>query len=283
MRTLCMLLNLPMLLGMMGFFKATLTLPGIAGIVLTLGMAVDANVLIIERLREELARGRTLKQAVSHGFERAFLTIIDCHMTTLISSVVLYYLGSGPVRGFAVSLSLGILTTLFCNLWLNWIITEWLVTREAVSNLNLMQFFKETQIDFMGSRRMWMTITGSAAAISLALFLYYTTVSKDRHEVYDVDFTGGTLVQFNFAKGKGKDDATVKKEIKEKVLPALEASVTNLINTLTKTSADVEAQLQREMAGDYAAAKTDKQAEVKIGSRRITLLQQQLTPLLRWE
>src|SRR4029077_10292793 len=85
---LCMLLNLPMLLGMMGFFKATLTLPGIAGIVLTLGMAVDANVLILERLREELARGRSLKQAVAHGFDRAFLTIIDCHMTTLISSVV---------------------------------------------------------------------------------------------------------------------------------------------------------------------------------------------------
>src|SRR5262249_4330235 len=100
----CMLLNLPMLLGAMGFFKATLTLPGIAGIVLTLGMAVDANVLILERLREELARGRPLKLAVSHGFERAFLTIIDCHSTTLISAIVLYYLGTGPVKGFAVTL-----------------------------------------------------------------------------------------------------------------------------------------------------------------------------------
>jgi len=124
---------------------------------------------------------------------------------------VLYYLGTGPVRGFAVSLSLGILTTLFCNLWLNWNLTEWLVGREAVMKLNLMQFFKTTHIDFMGSRRMWMTITGGAAAISLALFVYYTATNKD---VYDVDFTGGTLVQFNFAKNKAKADTEVKKEMK---------------------------------------------------------------------
>ena len=207
--SLCMLLNLPMLLGAMGFFKATLTLPGIAGIVLTLGMAVDANVLIIERLREELARGRNLRQAVSYGFDRAFLTIIDCHSTTLISSIILYYMGTGPVRGFAVSLSVGILTTLFCNLWLNWLIMDWLVSRDALPNLKMMQFFKHTTIDFMGQRRMWMTITGAAAVISLVLFV------ADQKDLYDVDFTGGTRIQFNFARGKGQDQEQVRRTMSD--------------------------------------------------------------------
>ena len=264
---LCMLLNLPMLLGMMGFFKATLTLPGIAGIVLTLGMAVDANVLIIERLREELARGRSLKQAVSHGFERAFLTIIDCHMTTLLSSIVLYYLGTGPVRGFAVSLSMGILTTLFCNFWLNWILTEWLVNREAVGSFNMMQFFKETHIDFMGSRKVWMTATGAAAAISLILFVYHTTTSKD---IFDVDFTGGTLVQFNFAKGKTRTGDEVRKEVKEKISPALATSVENLSKTLASVNDAEEKELATgpDTAKDFALANKDLDAAKRVQSHR---------------
>ncbi len=234
---ICMLLNLPMLLGMMGFFKATLTLPGIAGIVLTLGMAVDANVLIFERLREELNRGRSLKQAVAHGFDRAFLTIIDCHVTTLLSSIVLYYLGTGPVRGFAITLSMGILTTLFCNLWLNWILTEWLVNREVVSGFKMMQFFKTTHFDFMGKRKICMSVTGAAAVISLGLFIYHSATSKD---IFDVDFTGGTLVQFNFAKGKSRDDKAVKKEIKEQVTPELATVVKKLVESLKTADANAE-------------------------------------------
>jgi len=209
--SLCTMLTVIMLLGAMGFFKATLTLPGIAGIVLTLGMSVDANVLILERIREEMQRGRPIRLAVSHGFERAFLTIIDCHVTTIISGVVLYYLGTGPVRGFAVSLTLGILITLFCNLWLNWIITEWLVGREALAKLNMMQFFKATKIDFMGWQRFWITTTVSLAIISFITFL----VLKDN--LYDVDFKGGTLVQFNFAPDKPQDFETVKKKIEGEV------------------------------------------------------------------
>jgi SecD/SecF fusion protein len=218
----CMLLNLPMLLGAMGFFKATLTLPGIAGIVLTLGMAVDANVLIIERLREELARGRSVRLAVTHGFDRAFLTIIDCHSTTLISSIVLYYLGTGPVRGFAVSLSVGILTTLFCNLWLNWLIMDWLVSRDALPGLNMMQFFKHTNIDFMGSKRLWMIITGTLAAISIALF------AVDQKDLYDVDFTGGTRIQFNFAEGKAQDADAVRKKVDDVVKKGIEQRIVAL-------------------------------------------------------
>jgi len=207
--SLCTMLTVLMLLGAMGFFKATLTLPGIAGIVLTLGMSVDANVLILERMREEMARGRPMRLAVSHGFDRAFLTIIDCQLTTIISGVILYYLGTGPVRGFAVSLTLGMLITLFCNLWLNWVITEWLVGKEAFAKLNMMQFFKTTNIDFMGQRRFWITTTVSLAALSLVGFAYLSY--QDR--LYDVDFKGGTLVQFNFAPGKPQAFEKVKARV----------------------------------------------------------------------
>ncbi|HEY3319684.1 MAG TPA: protein translocase subunit SecD [Planctomycetota bacterium] len=232
---LCTILNIVMLLGAMGFFKATLTLPGIAGIVLTLGMSVDANVLILERLREELARGRPLKLAVTHGFDRAFLTIIDCNLTTLISGVVLYYLGTGPVRGFAVTLSIGILTTLFCNLWLNWIMTEWLVSRDVVNTFKFMQFFGHTNIDFMGWRKVWMTITVSLAVISLVAVC---TVKG----IYDVDFTGGTLVQFNFAPGKGKKIDEVRKEVEDKIIPGVKKNAADELNKLERPEVDLLAQ-----------------------------------------
>ena len=108
-----LLLNLVLLLGLLSLLQATLTLPGIAGIVLTLGMAVDANVLVFERIREERALGRTLVNAVAKGYERALRTIIDANLTTLIAAMFLYIFGSGAIRGFAVTLSLGLVTSLF--------------------------------------------------------------------------------------------------------------------------------------------------------------------------
>lgn len=110
------LLNIIMLLGAMAWFNATLTLPGIAGIILTIGMGVDSNVLIFERIKEELRSGRTPRSAVSAGYDRAWWTIIDSHVTTLITSAVLFQFGSGPIKGFAVSLSLGIIINLFTSL-----------------------------------------------------------------------------------------------------------------------------------------------------------------------
>lgn len=111
-----MFLNIIMLLGAMAWFSATLTLPGIAGIILTIGMGVDSNVLIFERIKEELRSGRTPRSAVSAGYDRAWWTIIDSHVTTLITAAVLFQFGSGPIKGFAVSLSLGIIINLFTSL-----------------------------------------------------------------------------------------------------------------------------------------------------------------------
>ena len=106
-------LNLLILLAAMAGFHATLTLPGIAGIVLTIGMAVDTNILIFERIREELRSGKTVRASIDAGFARAFRTIIDTHVTVLVSAAILYQFGTGPVKGFAVSLAIGILASLF--------------------------------------------------------------------------------------------------------------------------------------------------------------------------
>ncbi len=108
-----LLMNMILILGALSVLQATLTLPGIAGIVLTIGMAVDANVLIFERIREETRAGRTPISAIDAGYSRAFTTIIDANVTTLIAAILLYAFGSGPVRGFAVTLSIGIVTSMF--------------------------------------------------------------------------------------------------------------------------------------------------------------------------
>ena len=105
--------NMAIMIASLSFLGATLTLPGIAGIALTMGMAVDANVLIYERIREEMRSGRSMLSSLDAGFKRAFGTILDSHVTTLVAGILLYWLGSGPVKGFAVTLSIGVLTSLF--------------------------------------------------------------------------------------------------------------------------------------------------------------------------
>jgi preprotein translocase subunit SecD len=110
---LALLLNLIILLGMMAYFKATLTLPGIAGIILTLGMAVDSNVLVFERIREELKEGKTVRASIDQGFARAFATIIDTHLTTIIAALFLFQFGTGPIKGFAVTLLIGLAASVF--------------------------------------------------------------------------------------------------------------------------------------------------------------------------
>ena len=119
---LALVINLFLLLGVMAAFGASLTLPGIAGIVLTLGMAVDANVLIFERIREELRAGRAIKAAVDNGYNRAFVTILDSNVTTVLTAVVLLVYGSGPVKGFAVTLSIGLIVSMFTAV----VVTRWI-------------------------------------------------------------------------------------------------------------------------------------------------------------
>lgn len=129
--------NLFLIMGILAYFKATLTLPGLAGIALTVGMAVDANVLIFERIKEELARGKTLRSAVENGFSRANLTILDANLTTLLAAIVLFQFGTGPIKGFAVTLSIGILSTLFTALILSKVLFDLLLQSGKVKRLSI--------------------------------------------------------------------------------------------------------------------------------------------------
>ncbi len=132
-----MVLNIVYLMGALAALGATLTLPGIAAIVLLVGMSVDSNVLIFERIREELRLGKTAKAALDAGYDKAFLTVMDSHVTTLITAAVLFQFGTGPVKGFAVSLSLGIIINLFTSLLATRVIFDLFLERKNVKRLSI--------------------------------------------------------------------------------------------------------------------------------------------------
>src|SRR6185312_13796760 len=127
---LALILNLVILLGFLGFSGATLTLPGIAGVILTIGMGVDSNVLIFERIREELRAGKAPAAAVDQGFGHAWLTIVDTHVTTIVSAFILFIFGTGPVRGFAVTLTFGLLANLFTAVYVSRVIFDSILNRK---------------------------------------------------------------------------------------------------------------------------------------------------------
>ncbi len=134
---MALILNVIFVMAMLSMFKATLTLPGIGGIVLTIGMAVDANVLIFERIREELRLGKTARAAVEAGYAKAFWTIIDANVTTLIAAVVLFQFGTGPVKGFAVTLSVGIVASLFTAIFVSRVVFDFFLTRYDIKRLSI--------------------------------------------------------------------------------------------------------------------------------------------------
>jgi protein-export membrane protein SecD len=134
---IALFLNLLFLLAILSGFHATLTLPGIAGILLTIGTAVDANVLIFERIREELLSGKTTRAAIGTGFSRAFRTILDANLTTFFAALILYYFGTGPIRGFAVTLAIGIVCSFFTAIVVSRLILDWTTTRFPVKQLSI--------------------------------------------------------------------------------------------------------------------------------------------------
>ncbi|HEB84904.1 MAG TPA: protein translocase subunit SecD, partial [Bacteroidetes bacterium] len=132
-----LMLNILFVMAVLAGFGFTLTLPGIAGIILTIGMAVDANVLIYERIREELNAGKTVWNAIKNGYGRAFVTIMDANITTLIAGIVLYQFGTGPIRGFALTLMIGIISSMFTALVVSRAIFDWITTRWSVKKLSI--------------------------------------------------------------------------------------------------------------------------------------------------
>ncbi len=180
-----LLLNLLYLLGAMAFLRATLTLPGVAGLILTLGMAVDGNILLYERLREELTRGLKPIQAAKAAFERAGVTIIDANVTTLIAGLILYFYGTGPIKGFATTLNIGILTTLFTVI----VVTELLVfsdLKKGKANFKMKHVLVNPHWPFMKWSKP--AIAASLLVIVAGMGLF---ISMPDHEKLGTDFTGG--------------------------------------------------------------------------------------------
>jgi len=185
--------NIIILLGVMCSVGTTLTLPGIAGVVLTIGMAVDANVLIYERLREELAKGKSLRGAIAAGYARAFGTIFDSHVTTLISSVILIFMGTGEIKGFGVTLTIGVAAILFTALVVTRLIFDFLLDRNWLKSLGMFHLIRATNINFMGVAKPLFIITWACVILSLG----YGVTRGDR--LFGVDFRGGDSTTFSFS------------------------------------------------------------------------------------
>jgi SecD/SecF fusion protein len=195
---IAMILNLVFLMAIMAFFNATLTLPGIAGVVLTIGMAVDANILIYERIREEQAKGKTATQSFETGHDRAFVTIIDTHVTTLIAAVVLYYFGTGPVQGFAVTLAIGILTTLFTVLFCGKVFLRMLLAG-GITEWKMLKLLSNPKIDFLKWAKA--CVMGSLLGTVLVMGVFFMRGEKN----YGIDFKGGASVAFAMNKPQSID------------------------------------------------------------------------------
>lgn len=163
-----LLLNIVIIFGALALFRFTLTLPGIAGIILTIGVAIDANVLIYERLREELKAGKSLKSAIDTAYEKAFSAIIDANITTLITAVILYFLATGTVKGFAITLIIGIIASLFSALIVTRILFGW-ATETFMKKLSFMNIIPDNVIDFLGKRKACMTISLGLVILSLII------------------------------------------------------------------------------------------------------------------
>ena len=212
---IALLLNLLMILGGLGLLpllfpgvSATLTLPGIAGIALSLGMAVDANVLINERIREELAAGKNLKAAIINGYHRAFSAILDSHMTNLIAAFLMFQFGTGPIRGFAVTLTIGLISSLFTSVLVTHVMFEVLQKLGWIKNsLPMLRLIGATKLDFIGKRKIFYALSIIMIAVS---FISYFKKGKD---AYGIDFSGGQLQEYSFKTAPSIDK--VREAVKE--------------------------------------------------------------------
>jgi SecD/SecF fusion protein len=191
--------NVFFIFSVLASFKAVLTLPGIAGIVLTLGMAVDANVLIYERIREELRAGKNIKKALADGYKNAFSAIIDSNVTTILTGIILFVFGTGPIKGFATTLIIGILCSFFTAVFISRLIFEWLLDKsEKYHNIpfttNITKnWFQNTKFDFIGTRNIFFSISG--VIVLVGLISLFTSGLKQ-----GVDFSGGRNYIVRFEK-----------------------------------------------------------------------------------
>jgi SecD/SecF fusion protein len=186
--------NVMITLGVMASIGATLTMPGIAGIVLTLAMSVDANILIFERMREELKLGKSLGAALEAGFDKAWTAILDSNVTTFLVAAIMIALGTGPVKGFGVTLAIGIFSTMFAAVVVSKLILEWLVHGQVIKSLKMFSVLQNTNYDFLKHAKAAFIAAGVVVAVGLGVVAYKGS------SIYGIDFLGGDMVSMTYGK-----------------------------------------------------------------------------------
>jgi SecD/SecF fusion protein len=185
-------INVTAILAVMASLGATMTLPGLAGIVLTIGMAVDANILIFERMREELTLGKSLKASLAAGYSKAFVTIIDAHLTQLAICAVMIFWGNGPIKGFGITLAIGVFSTMFSVLITGHLVMEWLIEKDIVKKFPMMHFLSKPNMDFVKWAKPAFITSWCIVLLGVAV-----VVSKG-DKIYGIDFAGGDVMNISF-------------------------------------------------------------------------------------
>ena len=220
--------NMLLIVGSMVLIKGAFTMPGLAGLVLTVGMSVDANVLIYERIREELARGAGLRMAIRNGFSRASTAIFDSNITNLITGIVIYKIAPDSVKGFGVTLVLGILMSVYTAVFLTRIVFDVAERRGWIKSLPMRQLIGETHVDFLSLR--WACITGSAIFIAVGLAAAFNRGS----DLFDIDFTGGSSITMVLKEDKKMSFAEVNEVLQKSPLAASNLSLVEVNDTDTQ-------------------------------------------------
>lgn len=199
------IINIVIVLGMLASFQATLTLPGIAGIILTVGMAVDSNILIFERIREELNMGKSLKAALVGGFDKVFSTIFDANLTTFIVSITMVSFGTGPVKGFGVALAIGVVTTMFCALVVSRLLLELTIESAGLKKFAMLTIIKKPSFDFLKPRKIAFAVSWMVVLVGII------GVFVKRDSIFGIDFQGGDEITMTFS--EKIDESSVRKAI----------------------------------------------------------------------
>jgi SecD/SecF fusion protein len=245
---IALLLNILLIFGVLSGLGAVLTLPGLAGIVLTIGMSVDANVLIFERIKEELAKGKSKQEAIKDGFGNALSSILDANITTLLTAIILFVFGTGPIKGFATTLIIGIVTSLFTAIFITRLVVDWYVGRgkELTFTTPVTKgLFQNMNIDFISKRKVAYII--STVAIILSLFSLFT---KGLDE--GIDFVGGRTYQVRFAQDVNAE------EVKADVLDAFGSAEVKTIGS------SLQLQISTKYLVDLNTAEADERVQSEL-------------------
>lgn len=249
--------NVIILIGIMCAVGTTFTLPGIAGIVLTVGMAVDANVLIYERIREELAKGKSLKGAIDAGYDRAFGTIFDSHITTLISSIILILMGTATIKGFGVALTIGVAASLFTALVVTRLIFDGLLAKNLIKSLNMLHIIRSSNIDFMKWAKPAFVTSWLIIAVGIGWGF------KRGNGVFGVEFTGGDTITLGLNQSNIVPEEKLRAAITEtgagEVMIAYQKALDTSVRTLRLT-------VRASEKADAAAENMDKRVVEKLRS-----------------